>query len=73
MNNKNFVFEKTIENATFHPLSWHEDYVMGYFSDEWGNLDETIPNAILDNQALEIKENLTEYDNPILIKYYFKN
>jgi len=73
MDNKNFVFEKFIENATFHPLYWHEDYVMGYFNDEWGTIDETIPDAILDSQAIRIKKNITAYDNPILIRYYFKN
>lgn len=67
MDNKNFVFEKFIENGTFHPLYWHEDYVMGYFNDEWGTIDETIPDAILDSQAIRIKKNITAYDNPILI------
>lgn len=70
--NKNFVFSKTAENATFHPLFWHENYVIGYFSDEWGDIDDTIPNMILDRQAIKIKEELSEDDNPILIKYYFK-
>ncbi|MDD3968184.1 MULTISPECIES: 6-bladed beta-propeller [unclassified Proteiniphilum] len=70
--NKNFVFEKMAEGALFHPLSWHGNYVIGYYSDEWGKMDETLPNTILDSQAIKMKENLTEYDNPILIKYYFK-
>lgn len=72
MNNKNYVFEKTIENATFHPLSWHEDYVIGFYSDEWGERKETIPDAVLDNKNTKIINQWNEYDNPILIKYYFK-
>ena len=71
-NDKNYIFEKTIENATFHPLSWYEDYVIGYYSDEWGTIEETLPDAILDNNNIRIKEQLNEYDNPVLIKYYFK-
>lgn len=71
-NNKNYVFEKTLENATFHPLTWNEDYVIGYYSDEWGKIEETIPNEILDKDNLIIKNMRGEDDNPVLIKYYFK-
>lgn len=72
INSKNFVFEKTTENATFHPLSWHEDYVIGYYSDESGEREETIPDAILDDKNTKIIKQWNEYDNPILVKYYFK-
>lgn len=71
-NNKNYLFERTIENATFHPLSWHEDYVIGFYSDEWGERKETIPDAILNDKNTKIINQWNEYDNPILIKYYFK-
>lgn len=70
--NKNFVFEKMVEKATFHPLFWHDDYVVGYYSDEWGKIDDTLPDEILDSHARKIKESITEYDNPVLIKYHFK-
>jgi len=71
-NDKNYIFEKTIENAAFHPLSWYEDYVIGFYSDVLGTIEETLPDAILDNKSIRIKEQLNEYDNPVLIKYHFK-
>ena len=35
---KELYFEKTIEDVTFHPLLWHENYVLGYYSEEWEGL-----------------------------------
>ena len=71
MDKKNYIFEKTIEDVTFHPLLWHENYVLGYYSEEWGGIDETIPDKLLDTSDLNIKNNYTDDNNPILIKYYF--
>ena len=46
-------------------------YVIGFYSEESGSIEDTLPDAILDSRAIKVKENLTEYANPILIKYYF--
>lgn len=74
-NLKNYVFERTIENAGIAPLYWHEDYMIGcYTADiiDAIDIDDFIPDAILDEKNIAIKKRLTENDNPILIKYYFK-
>lgn len=71
-NSKSHVFEKTIENATFHPLSWNNQYVIGYYCNEWGEKEGTLPDAILDDKNIKIRDEWDEEDNPILIKYYFK-
>jgi hypothetical protein len=71
MNGNNYVFDKTIEDAGFYPLFWHNDYVLGFHYEDLGNIEETIPNKILDEQNIEIKKRIGEYDNPILIKYHF--
>lgn len=70
---KEYVFEKTAEGARFFPLFWRENYVIGIHIEELGSLDETIPNTILDEKNIKIKEQLDEYDNPVLIKYYFND
>jgi hypothetical protein len=72
------VFEKTTENACFFPLYWTDDFVIGYQYRPEGvpipymELDEIIPDAILDNENIERKNRHNEFDNPLLIKYYFK-
>lgn len=71
-NQKNYIFDKTSENATFHPLSWQDDFVIGYYADEWGHIDDTLPDAILDSLNISIKKSLKDDSNPVLIKYYFK-
>lgn len=71
VNNLQYVFDKTSEDARFYPLVWNNKYVIGFYSEESGSIEDTLPDAILDSRAIKVKENLTEYANPILIKYYF--
>lgn len=71
-NNSNYVFERTVENARFYPLFWHEDYVIGFHYEDLGDIEKTIPDSVLDERNIEIKKRIGEYDNPILIKYHFK-
>lgn len=71
--NIQYVFNKTTENANFYPLTWTNEYVIGFYSDLLGPIDETLPDAILNSQARKIKESITEYDNPVLIIYYFNS
>lgn len=70
--NNSYVFDKTIEGAEFYPILWHDDYVIGLYSNDFGTIDNTIPDSILDNENRLVKENISDFDNPILIKYYFK-
>jgi hypothetical protein len=68
------VFEKTTENAYFLPLYWTDDFVIGWQYQPLPDmdLDEVIPDAILDDENIERKKRHNEFDNPLLIKYYFK-
>jgi hypothetical protein len=67
------VFEKTTENAGFYPAYWTEDFVIGRIPDFLlENLDAVIPDAILDPENIERKNQYSEFDNLLLIKYYFK-
>jgi hypothetical protein len=68
------LFEKTTENAGFYPVYWTEDFVIGRIPENFlpENLDAIIPDAILDDENIERKKRYNEFDNPILVKYYFK-
>lgn len=68
---KNYVFKNSIEGAKLYPLYWCNDYIIGIHFDNRTSLDETIPNEILDAGNIEKKKLISEFDNPILIKYYF--
>ena len=65
------VFTEFSEGATFLPLYWSDEFVIGHgpFA---GYGENTIPDAILDARNLEIKRNICEFDNPVLIKYWFR-
>jgi len=69
---KSYVFEKTKENARFFPIYWTEDYVIGKKLETDKNLDGCLPDEILDEKSRAIKKGITEFDNTILIKYYFR-
>ena len=69
---KNYVFENSIEGAKFNPIYWNNEYVIGIHLDSKKSLNETIPDNILDNENIKKKNQISEFDNPILIKYYFK-
>jgi len=71
-NKNSFVFEKTTENAKFFPLCWTEDYVLGIHPEMESSVENTIPDALLDNNNKIKKNIISEFDNPILIKYCFK-
>lgn len=65
------VFEKTSEKAKIYPIVWQDEYVIGFIP-EILDMDEIIPDNILDEKNKKKKYSLTEMDNPILVKYYFK-
>lgn len=70
---KEYVFEKTTENTNFFPLFWTEEYVIGYIPEiEEIGINDIIPDQILNEKNRAIKKGITEFNNPILIKYYFK-
>jgi hypothetical protein len=68
---KTRVFTEFSEGATFFPIFWNDEFVIG-LGPFAGYNEETIPDAILDDRNLEIKRNICEFDNPVLIKYYFR-
>ena len=65
------VFTETTESARFYPIFWSDEFVIGWgpFADRFLR---TAPDAILDERNLEIKRNIDEFDNPTLIKYWFR-
>lgn len=70
---QNYVFEKTIEGASVFPVFWTEEYVIGIVPEiKEISMDDIIPDKILDENNRAIKMKISEFDNPILIKYYFK-
>lgn len=71
--NKTMIFEKTIENATFHPFWWDDSFVIGYGPYSGiETLEETLPDIILDEENLTKKKQIKNDDNQVFIKYYFK-
>lgn len=67
-----FVFEKFIEKASIYPIYWTNEYLIGII-DEDEDLENMIPDAILSDENQITKSKIDEFENPILIKYYFKN
>jgi hypothetical protein len=65
------VFEQTTENVGFYPVYWTDDFVIGRIPENLlpENLDAIIPDAILDAENIERKNQYSEFDNPLLIKY----
>ena len=68
--NSKLVFEETTEGAKFYPLFWAEDYVVGHIYEGRG-VEEILPDKILNKENIAVKNQLSELDNPVLIKYYF--
>ena len=66
-----YVFTEFSEGATFYPIFWSDEFVIG-LGPFAGYREETIPDAILDERNIEIKRNICEFDNPVLIKYFFR-
>ncbi len=67
------VFEKTRENAYFYPIYWVDDFVIGFKPNSiYTDNKETLPDMILDEENIKKKKQHKEFDNPILVKYYFK-
>lgn len=69
---ENLVFEQTSEKAKIFPIHWEDDYVIGFFPEIENSLESVIPDLILDNYNKGKKMTVAEFDNPILIKYYFR-
>ena len=70
-NNKTLVYENTMEGAHFKPFCWTDDFVLGYFYDSY-DLNEVLPDAILDEENIKKKNQINDDDNPVLIRYHFK-
>jgi hypothetical protein len=71
-NGKNYVFEKTTEDLILFPLVWNDEYVTSYFEQAVVSHEEMLPDDILNDRNIKIRDNWGEFDNPILVKYYFK-
>ena len=70
---QNYVFEKTVEGANIFPIFWTEDYVIGFVPEiKEISIDDILPDKILDEKNRANKMKISKFDNPILIKYYFK-
>lgn len=67
-----FIFENFSEGATIHPVYWTNAYIVGTL-DEDEKTERILPENILTEKNKEIINNLNEFDNPVLIMYYFKN
>lgn len=70
---KKDVFIETIEAAKLYPLYWTENYIVGIIpaGADLG-VNDLLPDNILNERNITVKKQLSEFDNPILIKYYFK-
>lgn len=69
---KNLVFEQTTEKANIFPIHWTDSYVIGMVPEIENTLDGVIPDVILNEANRHKKMAITEFDNPVMIKYYFK-
>jgi hypothetical protein len=65
------IFEKTTEGAYICPIFWTDEYVIG-MPFPMKEMSEVIPDTILSDEDRIQKKQITEEDNPYLIKYYFK-
>ena len=71
-NGKNYVFEKTTEGLILFPLVWNDEYIISYFEQVGVSNEEMLPDDTLNDRNIKIRNNWAEFDNPILVKYYFK-
>ena len=69
---KTYVFEKTTEKIQIYPLCWTDSYMIGWIPEKVSGINDVIPDIILNKENIKIKNKLSEFDNPILVKYYFK-
>jgi hypothetical protein len=69
---KVYLFEQTTEKVKLFPLFWTNDYLIGFIPDIISDINITIPDEILDSDNIQKKNVITEDDNPVLIKYFFK-
>ena len=46
--------------------------MIGWVPEKVSVIDDVIPDIILNKGNILIKNKLSQFDNPILIKYYFK-
>ena len=70
---QSYVFDKTVEGATIFPYFWTEEYVIGIVPEiNELSIDDILPDKILDEKNKANKMKISKFDNPILIKYYFK-
>jgi len=72
LSKKTYQFEKTTEKIKFYPLYWTESYMIGFIPEKVSTFNDIIPDVILNQEQIKIKNNLSKFDNPVLVKYYFK-
>lgn len=67
-----YIFEKTTEGASIYPIYWNEDYIVGIQVKSESGSNDVIPDKVLDEKNIAIKKCINEFNNPILVKYYFR-
>jgi len=72
LSKKTYLFEKTTEKIKFYPLYWTDSYMIGFIPEKVSTVNDIIPDVILNQEQIKIKNNLSKFDNPVLVKYYFK-
>jgi len=72
LSKKTYVFEKTTEKLKIYPLFWTDSYMIGFIPDKVSVINDIIPDIILSKENIKIKNKLSKFDNPVLVKYYFK-
>jgi|AGTN01.2.fsa_nt_gi hypothetical protein len=72
LSEKTYVFDQTLEKAKLYPLYWSDNYMIGFMPEIVSDFNEIIPDNILNEENIQIKKKLSEYDNPVLVKYHFK-
>lgn len=66
---KTYIFDQTVEKAELFPLFWSDNYMIGFIPDIVSEIDNIIPDNILDEKNIQLKNKLSEYDNPVLLQY----
>ena len=67
--NKTVAFKETTEGADFWPKYWTDSLVIGFFID---SPHRFVPDNVLDEENIRIRNQFREDDNPVLVKYYLK-
>ncbi len=69
---ENYLFILTSEQAGLYPVYWTDEYIVG-IQPSSVELENVVPDILLDEENKKKKQSISEMDNPVLIKYYFKS